>query len=207
MLHEGRTEDVNPTIPNRRIDIVPEVEHIRYSDDGYEAVFLAPGKNFDLEPSTCASMESPESMQAHGFSIDATPIAWVSLSKTFPVILFDRGPGSTGRAEKLVNIPDNKPNVEVKDRFFLLGEEGYIQIGVSYGGQTERKELKAFTSFNPGDRLFLGRSYAEEFNSDMNSHVSEKHLVIEAGLNGKLRFTDCYSTNGTTIKFLPAENL
>lgn len=203
----GSGEYRNDTDKLRKVDILPIVEHVTYEEGGYEVTSLASGKNFDIYPNNCQAIESEENMKINGLALSAKPLALITLGD-FPLILFDRGsravPSDINTWEPIIDLPENKNNILVGGRYFLLGQEAFNQIGITAGAATGRTQLNAFVSFSPGEELLLGRDYREIINSDMNTRVSEKHASIAASLDGNMiRITDLSSTNGTKVELIP----
>lgn len=199
-------QEIKRTNRNQQLDVDPMSGHLRYEDGGYDTVILAPGQDFTVDPSECLQLDSAKNVEAKGFAVTAVPIALIYLSDKYPVLLFDRGEQSEGKPENLIKMKRDRENIIIDDRFFMVGEEALVQIEISADINLERQSLNAYKTFNPGDRIFLGRDYSDEFNSRMHTAVSQKHLVIEARRDGLLVFKDLYSTNHTKIQFVQKPN-
>lgn len=206
-LGDGFEKEPRPTGELRKVDIVPKAEHVSYEEDGYMVTYLAKGKHFDFSPDSCQPIETSENMEQNGIAIRAKALAVIKLAD-FPVLLFDRGEGSESSDVKdwvpVINLPENRSNVMIGGRFFLLSQEAFMQIGISAGAKTSRTTLNGFVSFNPGEELLLGREYGEQLHSDMTQNVSDKHASIAASRDGSLiRIIDLASTNGTVVEMIP----
>ncbi len=132
--------------------------------------------------------------------INAALIAEIHLGPDYQLLLFDRGTGSQGVEEPVID----SSQFSVSDRYLLIDMAFAARANMRHGLGYDLDKTQGMLQLCPGASLTLGRKYDHggQINTGyMPDTVSEKHASISIDFDGTVFVGDNDSANLTIVHY------